>query len=249
MDKNNNDFDIDLFGDAYKDLNKPEPKMIEFDEPVEVKIDSIKDERFHGDDDDSEDIAENKKMGMYVALGAILLLIACFGIIKAVTANKMVELSSEGMKSVSDWNKFKDNCSYNKKDKIIVKILDKDEIKSEKDLVYDGKNYSYGEDGKKYKYMLDVKGKLEDFGSDIRLIVLANEKYTFEEIFESMADNNEEYLANIDIQQVKDGVKAFADTLDSLDKTIDGKDTNQEDKDSNSSKNKKNIEYQLIYCY
>ena len=51
MDKNNNDFDIDLFGDAYKDLNKPEPKMIEFDEPVEVKIDSIKDARFHGDDD------------------------------------------------------------------------------------------------------------------------------------------------------------------------------------------------------
>ena len=238
MDKNNNDFDIDLFGDAYKDLNKPEPKMIEFDEPVEVKIDSIKDARFHGDDDieDIGDIGENKKMGVYVAIGAILLALACFGMIKAITAKKTVELSSEGMKNATDWNKFKDNCYDSKKDKIIVKILDKDEIKSEKDLVYDGKNYSYGEDGKKYKYMLDVKGKLEDFGSDIRLIVLANEKYTFEEIFESMADNNEEYLANIDIQQVKDGVKAFADTLDSLDNTIDGKDTKQESKPTQHKK-------------
>lgn len=250
-----NALDEDIIGDAYADLNKAEQQpILDFDEPIEVTMTDDMKKQIGGANSE-----ENKtKIGtIALYIGIVLMIIAFVGLIQSVFTKKTVEFSQNGIKDVSDWNDFKENCSLNEKDSITVKIMDKDELESEKTLTFDGKTYSYGKKGKKYKYLIDKKDKVEDLGGSIRIIVLANEKYKFDELYTNMYYNSKTAKENPEIQEAQESVDNINMVLDNINDVEAGKDVAEVEKENEKRQKEKEegteeqpkIEYTMIYCY
>lgn len=252
------DIDEAMFNEAYVDLNNENVGVIDdFEEPYDVKLSDKLDENLENIvNDTEEEDSNNRKQLTFMVIGIAMFIICCFGLVHAINAKKTVEFSSNGMKNISDWNKFKENCNKSKKDCIVIKIMSKDELESKEELKFDGKYYTYGKNNKKYKYLIDKKGMIQDLGSDIRFIVLANKKYKFEQLYQGMAEMDKEEYEYVDTDELNKSVETITNTLEEIDKdmTYSNNSDNQDDaqessQDDNKAENEEKIQYELIFCY
>lgn len=249
-----------LDNEAYIDLNdNNEDIMVEFEEPYELKLSDNLEENLDTIINDTEEEDNNKKQLAIIAVGIAMFVICCIGIIQAITTNKSVEFSTNGIKNITDWNKFKENCNDSKKDSIVVKIMSKDELESKNKLTFDGKYYTYGKSKEKYKYLIDEKGTIQDLGGDIRFIVLSNKKYKFEQLYQGMSEMEKDNYEYVDVDGLNESVKNITDTLNEIDKDMSSPDENNlidsnenknvKENDKTVDSNKEKIVYKLIFCY
>ena len=252
---NNIDKELDR---AYKELKVSDPYsethedfMKEFDDPIEVRLsDQTKDSMDKFFVVNEEEVNKNNDIIKTLALCAALFCLICVCVVFMMNKNKSIELSADGMKYEDNWTEFKEETEHKKDRDIIIKIYDNKSIKSELKLKYDGDKYSYGETGKKYKYLLDESGAIDELGLKLRLIVLADKQYTFEELYNSLyynIDQNVDFkYGNVDIDKLKDSVNILNQTINDISKEIDGDDTSE---DNNIIDEIEDIKYQLIYYY
>lgn len=88
-----------------------------------------------------------------------------------------------------DWETFKEKCESQAVDaehpvSITIKEQYEDEPQTSKVVSYDGERYSC--DGRRWKYLLDVTGKIGDPERESRMVVLANATYEYDELVWSM---------------------------------------------------------------
>lgn len=249
-----------LDNNAYIDLNNNnEDMMVEFEEPYELKLSDNLEENLDTIINDTEEEDNNKKQLAIIAVGIAMFIICCIGILQAITTNKTVEFSTNGIKNLTDWNKFKENCNASKKDSIVVKIMSKDELESKNKLIFDGKYYTYGKSKEKYKYLIDEKGTIQDLGADIRFIVLSNKKYKFEQLYQGMSEMDKENYEYVDVDSLNESVKNITDTLDEIDKDMSSpnektllesdENKNVKENDKTQQSNNEKIVYKLIFYY
>ena len=111
------DIDEAMFNEAYVDLNNENVGVIDdFEEPYDVKLSDKLDENLENIvNDTEEEDSNNRKQLTFMVIGIAMFIICCFGLVHAINAKMTVEFSSNGMKNISDWNKFKENCNNLKK--------------------------------------------------------------------------------------------------------------------------------------
>ena len=115
----------------------------------------------------------------------------------------VIVLAGERLDNNENWKKFKQNSVARTPDKITI-INDFDGEIFKTTVEYDGKSYTYTDSEKsvKRKYLLDVTGTQvisADETRENRLVVLANEEYTFDELNKSIYSSNSNDLLDFEI--------------------------------------------------
>ncbi|MBE5935100.1 MAG: hypothetical protein E7262_04845 [Lachnospiraceae bacterium] len=242
-------------GKAYKELHVSDPYsdthddfMKEFDEPVVVKLsDQSKDNLDKFFAVDSEEVNKSRDIIKTLSICVAVFIAISIAFVLLSNKSKLVEMNEEGIKNEEHWTEFKTvTSSEQKEDDIIVKIYEDGELESELKLKFDGEKYSYGDKGKKYKYLLDESGTVEGLGLKMRLIVLSDEEYTFDQLYNSLYNNVDETLEFVDLDELKGAVGVLNQTL----KDIDGVDDTEDTPESDMSLDELDkVKYQLIYYY
>ncbi|MBR1866436.1 MAG: hypothetical protein IJ801_08010 [Lachnospiraceae bacterium] len=142
-----------------------------------------------------------------IILSMIILLGTVFGVcIYAYaansTANSVVVKNHQIVKGEDIWNNFKKNTSDGRSDSIHI-IMDEDGKLYNNELSFDGAYFQYHSEMEskmyKRKYLLDLKGEVPVAKTVTRWVVLADQKYTLNELINSVTSNDSGDWLDFDI--------------------------------------------------
>lgn len=131
-----------------------------------------------------------------IALSTILAVLLCIGVVSGVmfakSKNDIVQVEEGNIvKGKKIWTAFYDTTKAG--DQASIKMIKKSDGKVYNcTLTYDGNYYRYQDENAdyKYKYLLDLWGKLPGADYMTHWVVMADKEYTFDELGNSIISNN-----------------------------------------------------------